>query len=394
MIHPDESLKLESFHPAEELTGVMDRTDEEKLMHSVLQNDKDTIEDGKLIKEAFNQGMSSFSPNLMFEQLVDNYSLAKTIYGETLLRWVSGYNPNYVGKNIHIPEFRRELLKNMEKKFEDLQKNNFIDEEGTITEKGIDVASLVLYTEELDNIMPRGVFGEKFHKKASVYGGKEDVKNFKASDRYRDIAIKHSVKLALRRGKKELAEGELKVFERQSKGSIHVIFALDASGSMKGRKIDLGKKAGVALAYKAISEKDKVGLIVFGDEITQAIRPTDDFLLILKEITKTRAAKQTDISKTIEKSVEMFTEKNVTRHLIVLSDALPTKGENPEKETLKACSIAANNDITISLIGINLDKKGVELGKKMVEIGNGNLYVVKDVENLDKIILEDYSSIV
>ena len=33
---------------------------------------------------------------------------------------------------------------------------------------------------------------------------------------------------------------------------------------MKGPKIGACKRAGIALAYKAIEEKDKVGLIVFG----------------------------------------------------------------------------------------------------------------------------------
>ncbi|MFH1316557.1 MAG: VWA domain-containing protein [Candidatus Woesearchaeota archaeon] len=390
VMSPDEKVKLENFSPIQELSGKLSKSDDDKLLNSVMENDKDTIEEGRAIKSALNQGLSSFSPNLMFEQMVENYQLAKSIYGESIIRWMSGYNPNYVKKNIHIPEFQREIKKEMQKRFEDLKEKEYVDKDGQILDKGINVASLVLYTEELDNMIPLGIFGEKIHKKSFIYGGKEEIKNFKNSDRYRDIAIKKSIKLALRRGKDYLGINDLKVFERQSKGSIHIIYALDASGSMKGKKIDLSKKAGVALAYKAIQGKDKVGLIVFGTDIHTAIPPTDDFLMILREITKTKAAKQTDIAKTIEKSVEMFQDKNVTRHLVIISDALPTKGDTPEKDTLKACSIARNSNITISLIGINLDEKGVELGKKIAEIGNGNLFVVKDLEDLDKIILQDY----
>ena len=82
-----------------------------------------------------------------------------------------------------------------------------------------------------------------------------------------------------------------------------------------------------------------------------------------------------------------------TKHLILLTDALPTKGLIPENETLKSVGNARSENITISLIGINLDHKGVELAKKIVEIGQGRLYTVKDVEEIDKIILEDYQSV-
>ena len=53
--------------------------------------------------------MSAFTPDLMFEQLVQNYSLAKQIYGESIIRLISGYEPDYVKKNIGIPEFKKEL---------------------------------------------------------------------------------------------------------------------------------------------------------------------------------------------------------------------------------------------------------------------------------------------
>ena len=363
---------------------------EDKLMHSVLQNDKETIEKGKIINDGINQGLNSLTPSLMFQQLVQNYSIAKQIYGDSLIRLLSGYNPDYVKRNINIPEFQKELRKRIERNIEKLKEENLLDREGTINEKGIELASLVAYFEELDNLIPSGILGEKIHKKASIYGGKENTRNFKRSDRYRDIAIKKSVKLAIRRNHKKLGEKDLKVFERQSRGQCCIIYALDASGSMKGKKINACKKAGIALAYKAIEEKDKVGLIVFGSELKEIIKPTNDFAFLLKNITKIRASKQTDIVKTIRKSIEIFPEKDMTKHLILISDALPNIGKEPEKETMQEVSIAKDKGITISLIGINLDGKGKKLAKKIVEIGEGRLYVVKDVEDVDKIVLEEY----
>ncbi len=84
--------------------------------------------------------------------------------------------------------------------------------------------------------------------------------------------------------------------EREKTSTTSIIYALDASSSMKGEKIEMSKKAGVALAYNAIKNKDKVGLVVFGSEIKEEITPTEDFNYLLNKITTIRATKQTDSS--------------------------------------------------------------------------------------------------
>ena len=72
---------------------------------------------------------------------------------------------------------------------------------------------------------------------------------------------------------------------------------------------------------------------------------------------------------------------------------MPTKGENPKKDTWAAASIARNEGITISFVGIRLDEDGEEVAKKVAEIGEGRFYVAKDLENLDQVILEDYYAV-
>jgi len=395
VIYFDSKQHINDKEEIEELTGKLSfQNEENKLMHSILENDKEIIEKGKLISDSINQGMQSFTPDLLYQQLIKNYSMAKHIYGPSLLKLATGYNPDYIEKNINIPEFRKELKFRMEKNIESLKDQGFLDKDLNISDKGIELASLVMYFEELDKIMPKGILGDNIHKKASVYGSKEDNRSYKKGDRYGDIAIKKSAKLAIRRGHKNIHEKDLRVFERQSKGQSYIVYALDASGSMKGNKIDACKKAGIALAYKAINEKDKVGLIVFGSEIKTIIKPTNDFSFLLKNITSARASRQTDLVATLRKSLEMFPSENVTKHLILITDAMPTIGNNPEKETLEEVSIARNKDITISLIGINLDEKGKKLAEKIVELGNGKLYIVKDLKNVDKVVLEDYYGLV
>ena len=55
--------------------------------------------------------------------------------------------------------------------------------------------------------------------------------------------------------------------------------------------------------------------------------------------------------------------------------------------------MAKNKGITISLIGIKLDKKGESLAKDIVSLGEGRFYVVRDLEEIDKVVLEDYYSV-
>lgn len=394
MITGSEDVKLKEFSKAEELSGKLAFQQlEDKLMHSVLENDKKTIDSGKLISDVINQGMSSFTPDLMFEQLVKNYTLAKQIYGESIIRLVSGYEPDYVKKNIGIPEFQRELKEKIQERIKELKDEGLVEKDNSLSEKGIELASLVLYFEELDKIVPKGIVGEKISKKTFIYGEKENSRLYKKGDRYRDIALKKSLKLALRRGHTAFDGKDLQVFEKQSKGRTYIIYGLDASGSMKGKKIEACKKAGIALAYKAINEKDKVGLIVFGSEVKEVVEPTSDFTRLLKEITRIKASKETDIVATIRKAIELFPSEDITKHLILITDALPTKGDEPEKLTLEEASVARSKGITISLIGINLDEKGRKFAEKIIQVGEGRLYVVRNLENVDEIVLEDYYSI-
>jgi Mg-chelatase subunit ChlD len=386
-----DDLELKDKEAIEELQGKLkSQNEDDKLLHSVLENDTDTIDDGKLINEAVNQGISSFTPDLMFENLTQNYANAENIYGKKLIQLLTGYNPNYIRKNVRIPEFCRELKTAIEANIKEMKKQNLINKENMITSRGIYLASLVLYTEELDHLMPKGFFGKKEHKKKMHYGDKEDVKLYKSHDRYRDLDMKKSIKRTIRRRRDKLLKEDLIVNEKKSKGNIELIYAIDSSGSMKGKKIETAKKAGVALAFKAIEKRDKVGLIVFGSEIKEELPPTLDFIRILSCITEVRASNETNITSTIEKAIQLFSRHSCTKHLILLTDAMPTVGSEPEKETLKMISQATCLGITTSVIGIGLDPDGEKFAKNIIEISQGRLYVVNKLDEVDQVILEDY----
>ncbi|MFC1775050.1 VWA domain-containing protein [Nanoarchaeota archaeon] len=386
--------EIKEITKAEQSSGKMQSSMDDKLMHSVLENDKKTLDEGKLIEEALNMNISSFSPDLMFEQLVSNYQMAKKIMGPSIIRLLSGYDERYVEKNLNIPEFKRKVKQNIEENIEALKDKKILDKHGGITEKGVELASLILYIQEVENILPKGTFGEKVSKERSVYGEKGVVIEFRKGDRYKDLAIKPTIRRSIKRKHKRISFEDLRKFERVKKGKIDLVYALDASASMKGKRIAMCKKAGIALAFKALSKRDSVGLIVFGKDVRDSVRPTQDFGILLNKITRVTASQQTDFVKMIKKAVELFPKERTTKHLLILTDAMPTAGETPETDTLRAVSLAKDNSVTVSIIGIGLDRKAVKFARKLTLLGDGRLYLVRNLNNLDKIVLQDYESLV
>ncbi len=387
------SIELKEIAKAEEAQGkLQSNLLDQKLMRSVLENDQQTIEEGRLIEDAINRGIGGFTPNMVFEKLVKNYQLTKQLMGERMLRLLTGYDPSYIEKNIRIPEFRKELKQALESAVDTLKQKKLLDSEGQLTEKAVQLSSLVLYVQELDQITPKGLVGSRPHKKISHYGEKAVVRQYRKGDRYKDLALKNSIRTAIKRSHTSLHKHDLRTSTRQSKGQLSVVYAIDASASMKGEKLETAKKAGIALAYKAMHEHDAVGLVVFGSDVKDMLEPSQDFGHFLHKIAKVKASKQTDFASMLKKAIELFPHDQSTKHIIILTDALPTKGHAPEEAALKAVSEARSAGITVSLLGIHIDAKGKRFAQQLTRLGMGRLYIATHLAGIDKLLLEDYYS--
>lgn len=386
--------EIDRVEQAEELKGSLASSDDEdKLMHSVLEGDKDKVDQGEIIEEATNRNIGSFTPDMAYQQLVSNYRMAEEIIGPKLIRMLTGFDESYVSKNVHIPEFQREMKKNIEESVSKMKKEKLLDRSGGITEKGYNLAAVVAYVKELEHIMPKGLFGERSSKEISHYGAVREVNPWKKGDRYRDISIRDSVHRALRRGHQKLTPQDLRVKRRERKGRITVIYAIDASASMKGKKIGAAKRAGIALSFRAIHQKDKVGLVVFSKGVSEKVDPTDDFVKLASRIVRVRTSKQTDFANMLDEAARVFAHGTETKHLIILTDALPTTGDAPRGETLEAVGRARASGLTVSIVGIGLDREGGSLARHIVSVGGGRLSVVNDLDRLDTVVLADYDAV-
>lgn len=387
-----DTTEIEMLEEAEELSGrLRSSPDQERLAHSILENDEQTVSDGKLLSESVDYAMGSFTPDLMFEQIVKSYRNAQRLYGPTIIRELTGYDGGFIEKNLKITEFRERLRANIQRNIDRLKKDGLLDRDGQITEEGLQLASLVLYTEELDHLQAQGI-GTRVTKEKSHYGERDEQTEFRRN-RYKDLDVRGSIRRAVRRGHQALRKEDLKAMTRKQRGRISIVYAIDASGSMRGEKISISKKAGIALAYRAIQDENEVGLVVFTSRIDKVIPPTRDFGLLLSELARVRAGQETDLALAMDHATGLFDPGAHTKHLVLITDALPTRGGEPGKLTLEAVGRARDAGVTISIVGINLEREGEQLARKMMEIGEGKLYRVRDLGELDAIVLEDYEAL-
>ena len=385
-----DTIKALSKEKAEELEGKLSKDNrDDKLNHTVLPVEDKKIEQSRVLSDAINNNVSSFTPDFSFEQMVKDYKTAKNLFGETMIRELTGYDPGFIERNIKVPEFQRELKSKISQNVERLKKEELLDKDGSITDEGYEYSALSLLNDELNNLESKGLGGETENRKLNFYGEAKDYKKYKFGDRFKDLSIRQTVRRAIRRGRVNLEKEDLTSLTRQAKGKINVLYCIDSSGSMRGAKIKMAKRAGIALAYKATKNKDKAGLLVFSSKIESNVRPTHDFQMLLRRISKIRTSGETDIALGLTEAMKMFDSKK-NNHLVLITDGVQTLGKKPQEEVLKKISEATNRSISITLIGINLDKEGKSLSQKIVNMNDGNFYQVKASDDLGHIVLEDY----
>jgi Mg-chelatase subunit ChlD len=380
----DNDVTVEDTEDIDELSGSLAPSGEEdKLMRSVMENDSQTIDDGHLLQDSVNAGLGAFTPDMLLEKMVKNFQEVKELYGETILREVTGETPSSLERNVRIPEFRKVLREQMMQRMQRLQDEGLVDKDFMITDKGFLLSAMVLIRDELDKLLAAGFGAHQHDEKRDERS--DDITRHKR--RYRDLDIRKTLASVARRGHTRIKGDDLQFREPTSEGKLSIVYCLDASGSMKGKKLGLAKRAGVALAYEAIQNGDDVGLVTFGATVETTLEPSKRFMDFVQALVTLRAKRETDIAQAIRSAVPLLSGRS--KHIVLLTDALHTAGT--KDDVIAAAYEARERRVTVSIIGIALDDEGRELSNNIADITDGRFFHVQNLQEIDMLILEDYA---
>ncbi|MEM1988442.1 MAG: vWA domain-containing protein [Candidatus Woesearchaeota archaeon] len=341
----------------------------------LLATEEEMLAESKVLNELINSG-TKIDLNLLNNYIINNFSQIKDKFSSEFFKDVSGFSKEEIEKNLKYNEFKQQLQKNINNTIKKIKEDS----------KEIDL-TLIEYLKDLDLLNLKETFGYRKGKRKSNYGEEIDTEKYKKKP-FKQIDIRKTIKEAIRHTKQELTKDDLIVKELGSKKESYIYILLDCSSSMQGKKIYIAKKAAISVAYKAIKERNLIGLIGFNDDISLHIPLTTNFHDILKGIISLSPNSKTNISIALEKAVLELTNKKGIKHIILISDVLETVDYD---KVYKTISLAKSENITISVIGTELNVQGKELSQYIVNFTEGKYYQFK-LDQLEEIVLEDYYS--
>ena len=168
--------------------------------------------------------------------------------------------------------------------------------------------------------------------------------------------------------------------------SLAIVFVLDRSSSMTGRKIEFLKEAAAA-SVEALDEQDLIGLVAFDTayEWIVPLRSAGTKEEIYHRISGIEAAGGTDLLPALEEAFHKLSETEAKlKHIVVFSD-----GKTGHKLKFPPLVEEIREDkITLSAIAIG-ERADTQFLRELAERGGGRLYQVKDPEELPRVTLQE-----
>jgi Mg-chelatase subunit ChlD len=251
----------------------------------------------------------------------------------------------------------------------------------------------------------------------------KDVRKYQRGDSYKDIAVRESIRDAIRRSKKAVDRENLHVYERQPErrevavqGDADVVVVLDLSGSMAyGDKLWYAKQAIVVMTIIAERYGNRVGVVGFRDLSTEVAELGADRNTSISKVANLLPRGGTNIAAGIRRAIDLLVgELDVRKgerldthlhperrkHLILLTDGDAThpKPKQFAGEYARRCArLAARHDIVISVVCIGSEDDSSEYGRsynpelaeQLSEIGGGSLFFVRDMRDLSAVFVAE-----
>jgi magnesium chelatase subunit D len=162
------------------------------------------------------------------------------------------------------------------------------------------------------------------------------------------LAIAETLVAAVRRGVRAgergvtLAAADLKQHERRGSGRSHVLFLVDASGSMATqRRLEVAKGAALGLLASSYQNRDEVALMVFRAEGTDLILPfTRHIAGIEQALGEVATGGRTPLARALSDAARLLQTREPAL-LVLLTDGranVSAEGGDPWEEALAACA--------------------------------------------------------
>lgn len=184
----------------------------------------------------------------------------------------------------------------------------------------------------------------------------------------------------------------VKVFEEEREMTVMLIIDVSGSnnfGSNKNFKKELATEIGAVLAFSAIKNNDKVGVIFFSDIIEKFIPPKKGkkhILRIIREIISFKpSSKKTDLSVALEYFNSVINRRSIC---FILSDFISTSFKKPlkiasRKHDVVALKLIDKREEIIPNIGL-VPIEDAESGKKIIIDTSSKFFINRLLEEKNK----------
>jgi len=343
-----------------------------------------------------NRGLDGLNAVFIARSIVYDLGSAIGTYGEELLAGLTGLPISELSRSEGKIERISQISGRIEGKLKGLLSEGFIAKGGAgLTKKALREIAEETLKDELQILSKLG-FGSH---PADFKGNEEKTERAyprSKSDSYRRISTRKTVSVAAKRGHKKILPEDLRSLEMTRRTGIDFIFVLDSSGSMKGDKMDSAKRAAIGLSAVSVGTLDRVAVVSFRKEpeVICEFSDSEDIGYFAEKIVSLFPGGMTSIGKAITLASGMLgslENSKSAKHILLITDGLPTEGEKPSEDAKEAVISARANGITISVAGIGLNEEGEGLLRELAGLGDGNFYNVPAVSGseLTGIVLDD-----
>jgi len=251
----------------------------------------------------------------------------------------------------------------------------------------------------------------------------KDVRKYRRGDSYKDIAIRESLRDAIRRGRTSVESDSLYVYEREPErrevvmqGDADVVVVLDLSGSMAyGDKLWYAKQAIVVMTIIAERYGNRVGVVGFRDLSTEVSELGLERNQTISRVANLLPRGGTNIAAGIRRSIDLLVGEEKARkrefpdpsappgrkkQVILLTDGDATHPKPKQfaaEYARRAARLAAKFGILISVVCIGREDDASEAGHSynpelaadIAEIGRGRLFFVRDMRDLSAVFVSE-----